>query len=124
VTTADPHMQELIQVIHDGLPNNKSQLNEYLQQYYKHRDELTTQNSVIFKGQRILVPESLRTDMISRLHRSHSGIKASLQLARDCIYWPGINDHLQNKIYVLVKAVCKIVAKKSTKVTNAISSCS
>ena len=55
------------------------------------RDELTIQDGVIFRGQRIVVPVSLRGDMKQKLHASHLGVESCLRRARETIYWPGMN---------------------------------
>ena len=55
------------------------------------RDELTVQDGVIFRGQRIVVPVSLRRHMKQKLHASHLGAESCLRRARETILWPGMN---------------------------------
>ena len=59
------------------------------------RDELSTYNGIVFKGERVVIPHSLRPDMLRTLHRSHSGIVKTKQKARDRIYWPGMNRQIE-----------------------------
>ena len=39
--------------------------------YYDSRDELTIQGNLIFKGQLLVVPAALRTELMSVVHASH-----------------------------------------------------
>ncbi|KAK9693557.1 Integrase zinc binding domain [Popillia japonica] len=45
---------------------------------------------------RVIVPRHLRIDMLKRLHAGHSGMDASLKLARYTVFWPRINEHIRN----------------------------
>ena len=59
---ANETMQLLVQQIQSGWPENNSLLPMSLRPYYAYRDELTTQNNLIFKAQNILIPPNLRGD--------------------------------------------------------------
>jgi RNase H-like domain found in reverse transcriptase/Reverse transcriptase (RNA-dependent DNA polymerase)/Integrase zinc binding domain/Integrase core domain len=97
-TARDPEMRELAAVIQTGWPKTSGDLQRHIQPFFSHRHELTTHNGLIFKGQRIVVPPKLRSDIIRRLHESHSGMENTLQHAREVVFWPGITDHIRNKI--------------------------
>ena len=55
-------------------------------------DELSTQDSIIFKGQRCVIPLSLRTKIKEKLYGAHTGIQSCLR--RGTVYWPGKNSDL------------------------------
>lgn len=42
--------------------------------YFNFREELSVQNGVVFKGERIVVPLSLRQCIIDKIHASHLGV--------------------------------------------------
>ena len=44
----------------------------------------------MFKGERIVVPSSLRQCMMNRGHASHLGIQGCLRRAKEAFYWPSI----------------------------------
>ena len=71
-----------------------------------HRDELGIANGVIFKERQVMIPESLRPDIISQLHQGHQGIEKTRSLARESVYWPNINKDIEQ----MVKA-CEICQK-------------
>jgi hypothetical protein len=65
---SDEQMQELKEVIQNGWPNRKYDVPPSAMIYFDVRDELTVQNGLIFKGERVVIPTSLRLDMIKRIH--------------------------------------------------------
>ena len=46
-------------------------------------------------GCRLLIPTSLRTTMLSRLHDAHQGIARSQARVRLTIYWPSIDQDIE-----------------------------
>ena len=59
-TKRDSSLQELMRTVLDGWPADKSILPLSLTPYFSFKDELTVQDGLIFKGDRVLVPQSLR----------------------------------------------------------------
>ena len=51
--------------------------------YYPFREELTIQNGVIFKGERVVIPAALHNSMINKLHSSHLGIQGTPPSAKN-----------------------------------------
>ncbi|CAG2249181.1 unnamed protein product [Mytilus edulis] len=62
------------------------------------RDELTVQNGLIFKGERVIIPKTLRSDMIRRIHSSHNGVEGCLRRVRESLYWPGLKSEVKDFI--------------------------
>lgn len=50
-------LQILSKVIKKGWPNDRNAINVEVQKYFPFREELTIQNGLIFKGDRIVVPK-------------------------------------------------------------------
>lgn len=91
-------MQELKEVIQNGWPNRKYDVPPSAMIYFDVRDELTVQNGLIFKGERVVIPTSLRLDMIKRIHSSLKGVECCLRRARESLYWPGMNSQVKDFI--------------------------
>ena len=53
-----------------------------MQQYFSIRDELIVDEGIIFKGSRIVIPTSLRKEIMDRIHYAHLGIVGCLRRAR------------------------------------------
>ena len=85
-TLLDRVLQELGKVIMEGWPNDRRRVPCRLLPYFSYRDEVTIQDGVIFRGERIVIPSSLRKSMKEKVHAGHIGINSSLRRARDLIY--------------------------------------
>ena len=97
-TEQDPVMQALKNTILIGWPDTKEQVPQIVRDYWNFRKELTLHYGVLFKNQRIIIPHSLRSEMLARLHSSHLGIETCLRKARDRIYWPNMTTHIKETV--------------------------
>ena len=66
-----PVLQVLRETIRQGWPENKSQIPDSIHAYYNFRDELTIQGQLAFKGQQLVIPAAMRTEMLEATHASH-----------------------------------------------------
>ena len=112
-TESDPVMKELKTTIREGWPENKDLLPARIRDYFPFREELTLQNGLVFKGERLVVPESAREEMKARIHASHIGIQGCLRRAREVLYWPGMNRDIENCIAQC--QVCNSQPREQTK---------
>ena len=111
----DPVLFDLEKRISGGWPEKKDEVEESLRPYFAFRDELSVQHGVIYRGERVIVPLTLRKDMIQRLHSSHLGIEGCLRRARVCLYWPGMN--AQVKEYIQSCEICLSTGSRQQKET-------
>ena len=97
-TEKDAGLQEVIKVITspEGWPEEKFRLDPRVRPYFDFREELNIVDGIVYKGQRIVVPDSMRSEALKILHAAHQGIVKSKQLARDLMYWPGINSQIED----------------------------
>ncbi len=86
VAAEDPIMSMLRDTARKGWPSTKSGIAESLYPYFDVRDELTLQDSLIFKGQQLEIPAAMRREMMSRAHASHIGIEGYIRRARETMY--------------------------------------
>lgn len=97
-TEKDPDLIELKRVILQRWPNNNKQIKNNIKIYTKYKDDLTTINGIICKGQTILVPNALRKEMLIKLHYKHLGLNKGIALANSCVFWPTIKNELKQII--------------------------
>ena len=64
----DKTMQLLVQQIQDGWPLHKILIPTELKPYYPYREELTTEDGLIYKSHNILIPPTLQADTLQKLH--------------------------------------------------------
>ena len=83
--------------------------------FFDIRDELSVYDGVVIRGEGVVVPLSLRRDMLRRLHYAHSGVVSTLSLARESIYWPGMSSEI--KQFIERCKVCRAFDRKQPKET-------
>ncbi len=97
-TSNDPDLSQLKNAIMKGWPNSKDELSEVLIPYFTYRDELTVQDGIVLRGERVIIPLSLRKEMKEKLHVGHLGINSCLRRARKLIFWPHMSTEIRQYI--------------------------
>jgi len=82
-------------MIHDGWPETRKSMKPEIVVYWDHRDQLSTYNDVVYRGERICIPQSLRKEVLHNLHTSHLGIVRLKHSARELLFWPGMNANIE-----------------------------
>ncbi len=77
------------------------------------RLELVTQDGLIFRGDRLIIPKSLRRQMLIELHSAHQGLESIMRRARESIYWPHLNQELRD--YIARCQACSTYRDKQSK---------
>ena len=91
----DNHLQQLKGIINTGWPDSRDKLHVDLQPYWSYRDELAVTDGIILKGRCIIMPNSLRKQLLNQLHTNHMAIEKTKLLAHECVYWPSINTDIK-----------------------------
>ena len=112
-TAKDECLQKVADITRQGWPESKTKVPPSALPYFSIREELDIQNGVLFKGERVVIPTSLRSDMLHKIHNSHLGINGCLRRAREILYWPGMNS--QVKEYIQKCAVCRSIEQAQPK---------
>ena len=55
-------------------------------------------DSIILKGRCIVIPNSLKQQVLNQLHTNHMGIEKTKLLAHELVYWSSINAYIKNYI--------------------------
>ena len=86
----DESLSEVISLTQEGWPNERSQCAVLCKQYWNIRGELCVVDGVLYKGEKVVLPKSLRKAMLQKIHESHLGVVKSKSRAREILYWPNI----------------------------------
>lgn len=89
-TSSDPHMIKLLDLIEEGSLNDRSTLPQELKPYYQYREHLSSFDGVILYHDRVVVPPSLRPQVLEALHSAHQGVTQMCSRAEASIFWPGM----------------------------------
>ncbi|KAK2713574.1 hypothetical protein QYM36_009452 [Artemia franciscana] len=97
-TESDPDLSSLTSTVITGWPETRSSCSEKIQKYWNTRHELSIANGVVLKGDKIVIPATMRREILQQLHRSHMGMEETKQRERSIVYWPGINKNIEEMI--------------------------
>ena len=87
-TAADETLHTLKNNVLVGWPVERSSVPLNIIQYWNYRDEITAIDGLLYKGQRLMVPVSLQTEMLNKLHEAHMGIVKTQTRAREILFGP------------------------------------
>ncbi|XP_048004084.1 uncharacterized protein K02A2.6-like [Leguminivora glycinivorella] len=104
-TMKDSSLVTLLSYINKGWPNNRYEVSEDVKCYWSMKDELFVVDGIIFKNNLILIPKSMRADMLKVIHDGHLGIDRCKRRARQVLFWPGVNKEIE--MYVKCCKVCQ-----------------
>ena len=112
-TANDPTLSKLRDVIHEGWPANKKKCPKVLHNYWNFREELTIEDGLILKQERIVMPTTLRHDTLNTIQHGHLGQEKCLLRARSAVFWPGITRDVTNQVQNC--ATCQAHQRKQQK---------
>ena len=94
----DQDLNKLKDVIFKGLPEYRKQCPQELWDYWTFRCDLVIEDGLILKGDRIIIPEPLRGQVLEALHTGHQGETKCLLLTRESVFWPGITNDIKQLV--------------------------
>ena len=92
---SDEEQRMLAQVIGKGWPAKIQEVSVLIRPYWNFQDTMVVQDGIVYKGSQVVVPKSLHSDYLKRLHSSHMGSESTLRRARDAVYWPNMSEDIK-----------------------------
>ena len=114
-TATDKILQSVISLISENCPISKRSLPTEVLPFWSIKDQLSFHDGIIYKGDRIVVPATLRKSLTEKLHQAHMGVESTLRRARTSLWWPGMNSQL--KQFVSSCQVCQSFQRNNQKET-------
>ena len=75
----------------NGWPNRIQEVPRIAHHFCSTQDELTIENGILLKGDRVCIPPELYKRMHSDLHNNHRVIEKMRHLSQNTVYWPRID---------------------------------
>ena len=69
-----------------------------MREYWAVKDELSTADGLIFKGEAIVISPGLRKEVLRQIHQGHVGIERSKLRARELVFWPGMSKQIEDVV--------------------------
>ena len=102
---SDSTLQILSSYIRNGWPAKRRMCIEPLKPFWAARYDLTTHDGLILKNRQIVIPVSMRKQIIDIIHIGHLGVSKCIEKAKNSVYWPGYQGQIQD--VVLSCATCQ-----------------
>ena len=105
----DDELALLKHTIMQGWPKSIKQVPTVLQPFWTFREELTVEDGLILKGTRIVISNKQHKAILELFHEGHLGLNKCKLRAKETVYWPGLNDQLEDLVLN-----CELCLKYST----------
>ena len=89
-------------MIESGFPASKESCPDNVREYFRYREDLSVCDGLILFKTHVLIPRSLRRELLECLHSAHQGVQGMKSHSAECIFWPGINRAIED-----TRARCK-----------------
>ena len=66
--------------------------------YYSVASEISVQQGLLMRGGRIIIPPSLRQEILGKIHAGQQGITKCRERARQSVWWPRMSKELENLV--------------------------
>ena len=97
-TFKDLVLQQLKEYVMQGWPMAQKDCIEQLRSFHTFKEEISTIDGLLFKGQRLIVPAILKSKLLQVLHRSHMGVTKTKERARSTFFWVGKSKDIKQVI--------------------------
>ena len=117
-TENEEEYQYLLEKIrNDGFAKFQKDKSPVGKQFFHIKDCLSIVDNFIvysYGGEsRFLIPKDLRPSILDSLHSAHQGVDSTLRRARQCVYWPGLTNSI-NQIF----SSCKLCVENAPSLTK------
>ncbi|PIK34102.1 hypothetical protein BSL78_29068 [Apostichopus japonicus] len=97
-TKDDQELVALTEIVVNGWPERQREVPQAIRKYWAYRDELSVEDGLIIKGDRIVIPKTMQKDILRKLHEAHQGITKCQLRAKASVFWHSINRDIEDMV--------------------------
>ena len=86
----DIHLSKVFKLVIGNWPKESS-LEYELQMYWKVKDELSVEDGILVRGNRLIPPTSLRSNIMMLAHQGHPGKTITKRKVKENFWWPRVD---------------------------------
>lgn len=105
-TLKDPQLAALLKILHSQWPETKAALAVEVRGFWDNRHLFSQVDGLLLRGTQIIIPRTMRTEMLKSAHEGHLGIAKTKARIREVLWWPDMNNHLTQML-----AECAVCAQ-------------
>lgn len=94
-TKEDETLKIVLKYHQEGWPTHIRDVHLHARPFWKVRGELSEHDGLLFMSERLVVPLSMRSKMLTSIHEGHQGIEKCKTKARTVLYWPGMDQQIE-----------------------------
>ena len=95
---ADSILMDVQRFCREGWPEEKSKISASLRPYWLSRADISEIDNLLLKDNRLIIPTTLRKDILLRIHEGHLGINKCRMRARASVWWPGLSTEINELV--------------------------
>ncbi|UYV72739.1 K02A2.6-like [Cordylochernes scorpioides] len=106
----DTTLKAVVNYLEQGWPDKKK-MSQALLSYWHVKDELGVQNGLLMRSCRLVIPASMKLEILEKLHAGHFGITKTRLRARETVWWPGISEEIAETVRKCSVCIQEAVSK-------------
>ena len=91
----DSCLIRIVRYATEGWTTRRDQIAADVKPQQSNKEKLSMINGLLFKGEGLIIPASMRKEVLKQLQQAHMGIERSKWRARVTIFWPQINQQIE-----------------------------
>ena len=80
-------------------PDHRHALHECCKRFWQAHQHISIEDGLLTHGCRLVIPSQMRPKALAQLHEVHQGSTRTKERARLTVYWPGIDNDIDNVVY-------------------------
>ncbi|UYV83983.1 K02A2.6-like [Cordylochernes scorpioides] len=105
----DTTLKAVVNYLEQGWPDKK--MSQALLSYWHVKDELGVQNGLLMRSCHLVIPASMKLEILDKLHAGHLGITKTRLRARETVWWPGISEEIAETVRKCSVCIQEAVSK-------------
>ena len=93
----DDILKTVMHHVQNGWPDKKS-MNRAIKAYYNEQGFLSIHDGLLMRGNRLVIPSTLRHDVLRHLHDGHQGVNKTRENAANSVWWPGVSADIEKMV--------------------------
>ena len=94
-TAKDSCLMRITRYVTEGWPTRRDRIPADVKSYWPYKEDLSMINGILFKGERFIIPATMRKEDLKQLHQARIGIERTKWRVIVTIFWPRITQQIE-----------------------------